>query len=174
MGTLNSFYIRTKDSSSIAAIQKKFPSAQIEPGQEFVGVTLAQDAFEPPTTDLIALSASLGTDVIWLSFQSTVDAFEFHHWWAGTSLRSLVFGCYKEERTWDRAEGGPEAWERAAFFETRSLQHCLRSAKTDVEKHECERIWREAEILPGRTEPNIDARESARAAAEHYNFPGWS
>ena len=130
--------------------------------------------FAPPVDDLAGLSADLATDVIWLSFQSVVDAFEFHHWRAGTILRALVFGCYEEERTWERVEGEAEAWEREAFFDPKALRHPLEYAKTDDEKRELERIWRDAELLPGRTEPSIDARESARKAAEHYHFPGWS
>ena len=47
-------------------------------------------------------------------------------------------------------------------------------AETDEEREEFERIWRVAELLPGRTEPCLDARESARKVAEYYHFPGWS
>jgi hypothetical protein len=127
---------------------------------------------EPPSAILVQLSVDLGTDVIWLSFQSVVDAFEFHHWRAGQTLRSLVFGCYKEERTWERVTGEQEPWEREAFFSARSLTRPWYG--TEDEKRERDRIWRDAELLPGRIEPSISARESARKVAEHYHFPGWS
>jgi hypothetical protein len=172
MGTLNAFYVRASGDSTPLAIQQRFPLAGIEPGEVFVGVM--HDNFEPPHKDLALLSEELATDVIWLSFQSVVDAFEFHHWQKGKALRSLVFGCYAEERTWERVEGEPEAWEREAFFDPKNLRYPMESAKTDQEKHEFERIWRDAELMPGRTEPNIDSREAAWKCAQHYCFPGWS
>ena len=175
MGTWISFYVRANGSEAdTSGIRAKFPSARIETGQEFIGVVLGDDTFEPPTDNLLKLSSELNTDVIWLSFQSAVDAFEFHHWRAGATVRSLVFGCYREERTWERAEGEPEPWERVAFFDLKGLRFALEYAKTDQEKKELERIWREAELLPGRTEPNIDSKASAWKVAGHYHFPGWS
>src|SRR5258708_14187 len=121
MGTLNAFYIRSSSRSASAAVREKFPNGEIESGQDFVGATLADDVASPPIDQLLELSSALGMDVIWLSFQSVVDAFEYHHWHAGQSLRTLVYGCYKEERTWERIEGVPEPWEREAFFPQRAL-----------------------------------------------------
>jgi hypothetical protein len=150
-----------------------FPSAKPDIGQDFTGFGLADDAFEPPHDDLVRLSSEFGTDVIWLSFQSVVDAFQFHHWHAGALRRSLVFGCYgDEERAWTQADGQPEPWEREAFFPPGDLTQPWFG--TDEEKRERERIWREMELVPDRTEPSIDARESARMAAEYYHLPGWS
>ena len=175
MGTLNAVYVRAKGDSVISAVCKSFPKATVEAGQDFIGFTLPQDAFEPPKAELASLSATLGTDVIWLSFQSVVDAFQFHHWRSGSLSRSLVFGCYgDEERTWNQADGEAEPWEREAFFDQRHLDWRLEDAQSDDEKREFERIWREAELVPDRGEPNIDARESARKAAQFYHLPGWS
>jgi hypothetical protein len=90
-------------------------------------------------------------------------------------VRSLVFGCYgDDERTWNQVEGLPEPWEREAFFDPRGLEIPLEFAQSEDEKRELERIWREAEIVPDRHEPSIDARETARAVAEFYHLPGWS
>src|SRR5437870_1602313 len=75
MGTLNAFYVRGNGDAVSSAIRKSYPDAKIESGQDFLGVTLADDAFEPPKGELAELSSDLGTDVIWLSFQSVVDAF---------------------------------------------------------------------------------------------------
>jgi hypothetical protein len=175
MGTWNVLYVRSIGDSTTSAIAKIFPDARVELGRDFIGVTLASDDYVSPTCDLAELSSKLGTEVIWLSFQSVVDAFQFHHWQSGILARSLVFGCFgEEERTWNRVEGQPEPWEREAFFEPRMLGNLLRYAGTDEKKREYERIWREAELVPDRTEPSIDARESARKAAEYYHFPGWS
>jgi hypothetical protein len=108
-----------------------------------------------------------------LSFQSVVDAFQFHHWRAGKHLRSLVYGCFVEERTWERAQGTPEPWEREVFFSPSELQRTLKYLESDNAKGELERIWRDGEIQSGRTEPALDARECARKVAEHFHLSGW-
>jgi len=77
---------------------------------------LPKEAYEVPERDLAELSLRFGTDVLWLSFQSTVDAFQFYHWRNGEHLRTLVYGCFDKEHTWERTEGNPESWERAVFF----------------------------------------------------------
>src|SRR5207249_10819767 len=135
------FYVRGKGDATAAAIRKSFPDPTIESGQDFSGVTLADDAFEPPKDALVGLSSDLDTDVIWLSFQSVVDAFQFHHWRGGSLLRSLVFGCYgDEERTWNQVEGQCEPWEREAFFEPQKLGWLVQDAQSDEEEQEFERI----------------------------------
>src|SRR4029453_826379 len=139
----------------------------------FWGVRLPDDAFEPPERKLMDLSLRMTTDVIWLGFQSVVDAFQFHHWRAGEHLRSLVYGCFAEERTWERADGTPEPWEREVFFGQTELARALEFLESDDDKREVERIWRDAEIQPGRMEPSLDGRECARAVAQHFRFPGW-
>jgi len=175
MGTGNVLYVRSSGDSTTSAIRKMFPNAKVESGQDFIGVTLAADDDGSPTCDLAKLSTEFRTDVVWLSFQSVVDAFQFRHWLAGKLVRSLVFGCYgDEERMWNEVDGQPEPWERKAFFDPSALEIPLKYAASDEEKSEFERIWREAELLSGRLEPSIDARESARKAAEYYHFPGWS
>jgi hypothetical protein len=169
MGTLNAFYVRANGDSTLAAIRKQFAKAEIESGLDFIGVTLATDVAAPPIGQLSELSSSLATDVFWLSFQSVVDAFEFHHWRAGQALRSLVYGC-REQGIWECVEGQMEAWEREAFFRPYSPKLVV----PEDQRRERERICREAVLLPGRFEPCINARESARKAAEYYHFPGWS
>jgi len=166
MATLNAFYVRgTQEDDAIkAVIRAKFPDAKIEANKEFWGVTLPEETYKAPEGDLTELSSRLGTDVLWLSFQSTVDAFEFHHWRDGEHLRSLVYGCFDKERTWERAEGRPAPWERAVFFDPKGLENA---------KREIERIWRDAEILAGRTEPGLIARECARKVAQQFRLPGW-
>jgi hypothetical protein len=175
MGTLNAFYVRTgtDDAAIRAAIRAKFSNAEVEANTQFWGITLPNEAFEAPEGDLMELSSRLKTDVLWLSFQSTVEAFQFHHWRAGKHLRSLVYGCFAEERTWERAEGISEPWEREVFFDQRGLKHSLEYLESDDAKREMERIWRDAEIEPGRTEPSLDGRECARKVAEHFHLPGW-
>src|SRR6187431_716376 len=113
MGTFNAFYVRTNGNNSavLAAVTERFPSAQVAATSDFVGVSLSPEAYDPPATDLADLSARFATDVFWLGSQSTVDAFQFHHWGGGSHLRALVYGCHVDERTWERADGTPEPWE---------------------------------------------------------------
>jgi hypothetical protein len=174
MGTLNALYLRAQGAVIAPAVRDLFPGAKLEPGPEFTGFTLSHDDFEPPIDELAELSAIFGTDIIWLSFQSVVDAFQFHHWREGTLLRSLVYGCHgDDERMWTQIDGQPEPWEQAALFNPSSLKFSLECAQSEEDKAEFKRIWQESELLPGRMEPFIDARETARAAATHYHLPGW-
>jgi hypothetical protein len=154
MGTLNAFYVKTSSDSVITAIRARFPSATVEPGDGFVGFIMPVNTPQPPATALVQLSVDFSTDVIWLSFQSVVDAFEFHHWRGGQALRSLVYGCYKEERMWERVEGEAEPWEREAFFSP----YPAKMVVLENARREQERICREAVLLPGRFEPGISAR----------------
>jgi hypothetical protein len=171
MGTWNAFYVKAKTSQAAQAIQERFAAARIDSSGEFMGVRMPDEAFEPPESELAELSKRLETDAIWLGFQSAVDAFQFHHWLAGKRLRSLVFGCFGPERTWERAEGNPEPWERDTFFDPRFLEIPLEYAASEQEKQELSRIWREAEILPGREEPSLDSRGCAHKIARYYHLP---
>lgn len=137
--------------------------------------------YHPPEALLASLARDLGTQVIWLSFQKTVDAFEYIRWEAGQRLRWLTFGCYEKERTWERIEGRPEAWEAAAIFNGERLERRLASnLKLPAEFHttpaEADRlrtIWREKRLAVDSEEPNIEARDVAEAAAIAYALPGW-
>ncbi len=173
MGTWNAFYVRAHaDNTTVTtAIREKFPNAEIESSAAFVGVRMSGDTFEPPPeTDLAALSLTLETEVIWLAFQSAVDAFEFYHWRSGECLRALVYG-FEEERTWERVEGRPEPWERDVLFDQRELEHAVKYAGSDSGREELRRIWRDAEIVPGRTEPGLSSRDCAHKIAAYYGFP---
>src|SRR4051794_26191204 len=175
MGTLNAFYVKGGGNAAVAAVRAAFPEASIEPGARFLGVTLSkEEQFEPPPQDKLArLSSDLGTDVIWLSFQSFVDAFQFHRWYSGALSRSLVFGCFGTD-VWNHVEGQPEPWEQKVFFDQETLEFLLQEARSAEEERKYTRMWQGRELVPGREEPVIDARESARKVAKYYGFPGWS
>lgn len=168
MGTLNAFYVRG-DQSAAGAIREAFPKAALMSTPGFIGVEMRALDFEPPEAKLADLSARLHTDVIWLGFQSTVDAFLFFHWQDGQMVRALVYGANEDERTWERVEGEPEEWERPIFFSEEELEIAIGEEADDAE--EVRRIWRTAEILPGRTLPSLDSRECARQIAQHYGLP---
>jgi hypothetical protein len=171
MGTWNAFYVRAESEKADPAIRKDFPKQEIEQFEEFVGVNMGDEAFEAPEAILAKLSAQLDTDVMWMSLQSTVDAFQFHHWKSGKQIRVLVYGCFKEERTWERAEGDPESWEREVFFDPKELEFTLEYVEDEDEQKELRRIWRDAEVLAGRTEPGLSAKSVAHKVARHYRFP---
>jgi hypothetical protein len=177
MGGWNGFYVCTTDKSAVGAIRKIFPPAigghevKIVPDKDFIRVSFGPYPFEAPSADLAKLSSDFGTDVIWIRFHSGTETFEFHHWRAGTALRSLVYGCYKKERTWERIEGTAEPWEREALFDPRNLQWALEDAQSDEKKQELERIWREAELVPGRTEPGLSSSDCVEKVQLYYHFP---
>ncbi len=173
MGTRNGFYVRAQDGDKavVSAIREKFPAKEIEATSQFIGVKMSEDEYVAPENDLASLSSRCGTDVIWLGFQSTVDAFQFHHWRSGIHVRALVYGCFQEERTWERADGQPEPWEREVFFSQDKLDRVLEYVESEPERLELQRVWREGDILPGKTEPGLDSRDCAHAIAAYYQLP---
>ena len=172
MGTLNAIYIGAANATSIKAIKNAYPEAVSEHWSQFFWVQLADNAFDCPESSLLSVSKNLGTDVLWLSFQSTVNAFRFFHWCDGQPLRALVYGCI-EERTWDRAEGVPELWEQEAIFERTDLGDTLTCYEDPSERREIELIYRDHVLSPGNFHPMLDSRETARAVATFYRLPGW-
>jgi hypothetical protein len=170
VGTLNAVYIRSTDPAGARAIRKAYPSAVTERGTSFFAVQLPADRFRCPKTELQQLSKRLQTDVIWLSFQSVVDAFEYRHWRSGKRVRALVYGCFAHEREWEQVEGQPQEWEAAVLFDRDRvhLEDC-----TPAERKQLKRIFREQILKVGSPYPSLDAREAARGVAEYYRFPGW-
>ena len=121
--------------------------------QDTHGVVLWHD-FNPPEALLQRLSMELDTQVIWLSFQRTVDAFEYARWESGALRRHLVYGCYEQERTWEKAEGEPESWEGEGLFGLRGGEGPTR-------------------VEVGAFEPILEARDAAEAVAVAFGLPGW-
>ena len=99
----------------VAAVRGVYPGAVGGEGAGFLAVEQPDRRFRCPEGELQGLSARLGTEVIWLGFQSVVDAFAYHHWDGGKHLRSLVYGM-EQERVWERAEGTAEGWEAEVLF----------------------------------------------------------
>lgn len=172
MGTLNAIYVRASNPATATAVKGAYPTAYSEPGTDFFAIDQPNDRFRCPDAELQALSARLKSDVIWLSFQSLVDAFQYHHWEDGKLVRSLVYGCFENEREWEKVEGTPEPWESVVFFG--DLEGALRFRDLDLERREIERIYRGNIIQVGASEPALDGRESARGVAEFFLLPGWS
>ncbi len=139
------------------------------------------DDFFAPDALLREISGSLATQVIWLSFQKQVDAFEFQHWANGQLQRRLTFGCYEKERTWEKVEGQPEAWEAAALFDPRDLQREIEFLKdfppegktVAAAEAELRAIWSEHRLSVDSQLPNITGRDAAEAVAVAYSLPGW-
>lgn len=171
MSTFNAFYIRANEKATLASVREGFDKLAVEQHRDFIGVLLPETASQAPEPMLARLSVMFDTDVIWLSFQSAMDCFAYHHWRAGDHIRSLVFGVYGEERTWDRADGTPEPWERDALFHPKQLPFALENAENDEQRQSIERIYREALVEPGQTEPSLYAKGCAVAIATYYGFP---
>lgn len=167
MSSWQGFYVSGVDASKVTIIQQEFPLINVNQGQDFLGLTRPDQAMQPPIGRLMALSADFNTDVIWLSFQSVVDVFEFYHWRRGVVLRVLVFGCYGEERVWDYVAGEPEPWERAVFFDPNVLNDLLDLAETNRAKNRLQKIWHGETILAGGLDPSLDARQSAQATVNY-------
>jgi hypothetical protein len=176
MGSMNDFFVRKVTDDAISAVRVMFPSAEIKTNSEYIrvlNITLREQ-------ELVELSLRLETDVMWLSYQSVVDAFEYYHWQAGTLLRTLVYGCYTEERTWERIEGQPQAWERQFFFNSDDLVFLLDDDEEDEEdrlnseeKQRLEQFWQAGELMIGENVPILGAQRCAFHIATYYRFPGW-
>jgi hypothetical protein len=173
MGTLNAMYVRAADASAASALAAEYAQAYTEPGTQFFVVDQPVDRFRCPESELMTLSERLKTDVIWLGFRSGVDAFQFHRWRGGKHLRSLVYGYLDEARTWERVEGWAEPWEDAVLFDRHQLVHALQYIEDEGERLAVESIYRDRKIMPGHTEPSLDAREIARRVAKFFHLPGW-
>ena len=169
MGTLNSLYVRASDPASVTAVNQRYPSAQHAPGSAFIEMPLPIGDPPYPTSAWAELSRLVNAPVFHLLFQSTVDAFRFQRFENGKSIRALQHGCV-EQGTWEVAEGTPEPWEVTAFFSDTAQ---LDDMREDPDWEDIERAWVEHRLEAGRFFPLVNAREAARAAAEHHRFPGW-
>ena len=173
MGTMNAFYVRAQPESVTAALRTAFPMAKLEAGNGFTSVLMSDQDFEPPRERLAEFSAEFCTDVIWLGFQSVVDAFQFIHWQNGRTLRVLVYGCFgPDERTWEEISGDAEPWEKGAFFDDAQLKQLADDAASEREKQEYERIWLNQVLMPGRMEPMVSSKSAAWVVPHVEGCPG--
>ena len=171
MSTYNAFYVRKQAADDVtrAAIVSLYPKASIETSADFVGAVLSRDDVKPPEQRLAELSAKLGTDVIWVTFQTTAESFIFHHWRAGTQLRVLWYGC-AHEGTWERVEGEAEPWERDTFWDEESLECLLECAETDSERERLQRLWKGGVLVKGQTEPTVSSEDAVQDVMAHYGL----
>jgi hypothetical protein len=172
MSTRNDFYVRATNPKTAAALVAQYPWARTQRGSSFFVVEQTDDQ-ECPKKDMAALSAHLKTDVIWLMYQSVSDSFQFHHWCNGKQLRSLVYGCYEEQYTWEEVKGVPEPWERKILFSPKRLKSELDCEEDETRKQEISRAFRDSALHSDQTIPGINARLCAWQIASHYRLPGW-
>ena len=173
MGTLISIYVRVSSTSMASALQKTYPTAYTEAGSQFYGIDRPRGSFTCPDGELQALSKQLHTDVIWLSFQSAVDAFHYRRWSMGEHIRTLVYGCWKQERIWEEVTGNVEAWERTVLFDPAELASQLKHLDSAEQRHHLERVYQTQSLVVGEPDPGLEAREAARGVATFFNLPGW-
>jgi hypothetical protein len=173
MGTYSAFYLRrqARDEETRAAILGLYPNARIESSAGFIGGVLTRDDLEPPEHELEELSRQLGTDVIWVTSQTTAESFIFHHWRAGSQLRALWYGC-AAEGVWERVEGQVEPWEQDAFWDEDSLESLLEGAETENEKRKLQTLWKDGLLKTGETAPVVSSADALEAVMEHYGLFG--
>lgn len=174
MGSMNDFFIRKITHEAINAVRATFSPAEVITNSEYIRVldaTLQEK-------ELAELSLQLETDVIWLSYHSITDWFEYYHWQAGKLVRALGYGLYKE-RTWERIEGLSEAWEREFFFDPDDLALLVDDDEddeedklSDQEKQRLEQFWQTGELVIGEHIPVLSAQRCAFYIANYYQFPG--
>lgn len=140
--------------------------------QDYSGFILATNHFQVDFDVMSSLSNSHQGDLLWLTFQSVVDAFQYHRWREGELMRSLVYGCFAEERTWESIAGKPDAWESQVLFSQEALSSALSSADDD-EKPSIQQMWQSERLKEGEVEPALDARETCRTIGDYYGLPGW-
>lgn len=153
---MNAVYCKSSAIHDLA----EFPFESSVSNENWAGLELNQSVFDVSDEALQRISKQVGT-VIFLSFQSAVDAFQFVKVVDGVTERKLVYGCYKNEREWEVVEGTEQEWEEDLFIET---------TYDDEDEEEYEDA-----IAPevGSCSPMIDARNIAIEIASYYNFPGW-
>lgn len=171
MGSMSDLFVRKVTDDAISSVRNVSPSGELASNAEFIRIIRL--GICPPEQILMALSSRLETDVIWLSYCSIVDSFEYYHWQAGVLSRALGYGCYTEERIWERIEGQPESWEQAVFFDPESLAFLLEDEDDEAEKQQLEQFWQTGELVLGRMEPYLSAQRCAFSIATYYRFPGW-
>jgi hypothetical protein len=170
MSSFNAFYVKANDKATLDAIREGFDQLEVEQYRDFIGIQLPGAPRKTPEEMLSRLSVMFTTDVFWLSFESAMDCFEFHHWQSGQHVRSLVYGM-EEERMWERADGTPEPWEREFLFHPRNMECELADAEDEELKETIQRVYRDAKIEAGQLVPSISSKMTADAIAHHYGFP---
>lgn len=156
MGTLNAVYFEHIDGVDYSA----FNPESVEQNETWIGLILARDEFQVADATLMELSKQCG-DVIFMSFQSVVDAFQYTHVVDGTIVRKLVYGCYVAEREWETVEGEEADWEEDVFIES------------EYDEDEGEEFEASIEPTVGTDRPSIDARNVCLEIASHFGFPGF-
>src|SRR5262245_53669283 len=121
MGVFNAFYVRANGEATLETVRRGFDGLEVDQHGDFIRVKLPGTPKKTPEEMLTRLSVMFSTDVFWLGFESAMDCFEFHHWHSGQHVRSLVYGL-EEERTWERADGNPESWERNCLFHPKNME----------------------------------------------------
>ena len=170
MSSFNAFYVKANGKATLEAMRQGFDQLKVEQYRDFIGIQLPGAPKKTPEDWLSHLSKEFTTDVFWLSFESGMDCFEFHHWQSGQHIRSLVFGI-EEERMWERADGAPEPWEREFLFHPKNMEYELEDAEDEELKETIQRVYRDAKIEVGQIVPSISSKMTADAIAHHYRFP---
>jgi hypothetical protein len=175
MGTLFAIHVRARESAGLAARLARHGKLLTDDSSQFATVEL--NRFDGPTEDdlaeLASLSSDLETDVLWVGYSSVSDAFRYHHWQLGQSVRSLAYGWFDTIGIWDFAEGTPEPWEQPTFFHPSALDYWIIPEEED-ERAVLRHILITGEIRAGLKLPSVDVRVAARMIGEEFGLLGWT
>ena len=143
MGTMFTVYISKDRSLKKPAIDFE----HLENNDKWFACILPKESYDCDESLISRLSLVYGT-VVFMGFQSTVDAFQFVFAKDGQISRKLIYGCYQIQDEWEVVEGEAQEWE--------------------------EEILRNDEFVAEvGLNQFIDAREVCRHIATHFDFPGW-
>ena len=172
MSTFNAFYVRKQasDDATRAEMLSLYPEVQIQVFPEFIGGILSRDVIEPPEQRLARLSAKLDTDVIWVTYQTTVDAVIYHHWRTGEQLRALWYGCATEVGTEQR--GNPSRGRRRSSGMRMHLRTGLSAPKTPLSDGSYSSFGRRKSFAKGR--PSRASAAATRLFRQLWNTTDWS
>jgi len=143
MGTMNAIYVSKLENDRVPEIEYEY----LEQNSAWYGIILSNSAFLCDSELLNVLSKTHGI-AIFMSFQSTVDAFQFVLSQNGSVQRKLVYGCFVSEREWESVEGESLSWEEAI-------------------------LQNDDDLSENGLNMYVDSRETCRNIAEHYSLPLW-
>ncbi|HDN25724.1 MAG TPA: hypothetical protein ENG03_01245 [Thioploca sp.] len=156
MATMNAIYVKCT-SVSYSDVQTLNPVCS-EVNNDWLGFILPSK--RDVSDDLIAaLSKKYECEVVFLSFQTVVDAFQYLYDKNGEQIRKLIYGCSEQERTWEQSNGATQPWE-TCLFDPDELTDSLEFAE-ESEREQLVQIWEEKRIEPGSYYPSVDAKQTA-------------
>lgn len=133
---------------------------------------------------LEAFTAGTGEQGFYISYGTTSEVITYYHWQAGRRLRTLEYAETGDgyETAWTIAEGEPEPWERAVYFNETRLRGALSCARVTVlgepgyspeAQQKLESYWRAGVVTKGEKWPCRGVRRVEWEIMLHYELPSY-